>query len=44
MRAVAALIVASVLGAAPPAAAQTYPSRPIKVTIPASAGGSGRRW
>jgi tripartite-type tricarboxylate transporter receptor subunit TctC len=41
MRAVAAaLIVAGLLGSTLSASAQTYPSRPIKVIIPASAGGT----
>lgn len=41
MRAVAAiLIVAGLLGSALSASAQTYPARPIKVIIPASAGGT----
>ena len=40
MRVVAAAIAASVLALAPAALAQTYPSRPIKVLIPASAGGT----
>ena len=40
MRTVAALVAACVLGLAPQAAAQNNPSRPIKVIIPASAGGT----
>ena len=36
----AACLLASLAGPVPPAAAQTYPSRPIKVIIPASAGGT----
>ncbi len=40
MRAVAALVVAGVLGSTLPAQAQSYPSRPIRVVIPASAGGT----
>jgi tripartite-type tricarboxylate transporter receptor subunit TctC len=41
MRSVAAVcLTACLAGHAPPAAAQSYPSRPIKVVIPASAGGT----
>src|SRR5262245_33066816 len=40
MRVVAVLITAGVLALAARAEAQTYPSRPIKVIIPASAGGT----
>ena len=40
MRTVAVLAAACVLGLAPQAAAQNNPSRPIKVIIPASAGGT----
>jgi tripartite-type tricarboxylate transporter receptor subunit TctC len=40
MRFLSALIVAIVVGSALPAAAQTFPSRPIRVVVPASAGGT----
>jgi len=40
MRAIGALIVAGLFAFVPGVAAQTYPSRPIKVIIPASAGGT----
>ena len=40
MRIVAALIATGMLAVAPDVSAQTYPSRPIRVVIPASAGGT----
>ena len=40
MRSAAVLVVACLLGLASQAAAQSYPSRPIRVVIPASAGGT----
>ena len=40
MRAVVVLVAAGILALAPRADAQSYPSRPIKVIIPASAGGT----
>jgi len=40
MRAVALLIAASIVVLALPASAQTWPTRPIKVIVPASAGGT----
>jgi tripartite-type tricarboxylate transporter receptor subunit TctC len=40
MRFLSPLIVAIVVGSALPAAAQTFPSRPIRVVVPASAGGT----
>jgi tripartite-type tricarboxylate transporter receptor subunit TctC len=40
MRVVAALMAAGMFAVAPDVSAQTYPSRPIRVVIPASAGGT----